>query len=197
MARKRTVTEQMELLSDKEILIAFCSGLTDGKSRKAYLLLKQEFDVDRSKGVWLNGYGHMADCGLVRMTSKQYHRLLAECSEYKIKWMVGRLHEYLDYIQEQAKNGCAKSKRQFKLYRDSSCYPKLTGNGWVHQEYLKYGSPPPDEPKGIDFFSISNEKMAMEYIESLPLQMGMDSPELEFLASRYSSVREYLIKRGT
>jgi hypothetical protein len=179
-------------LSNKDILIAYCSTLSDERARRAFKMLREEFEIDRTKTIRLNVKGNVDDSGLIRMTRRQYNKMVRECGEYKFHWLVECLHNYITHLKEQADLGDARAKRMFKLYTQSSCYPRLM-KGWVMERYNRDATPPL-ENIGIDFFSIDSGDKAIEYIKSMPLELIASSPELEFLATKYPKVVKYMEK---
>ena len=187
MARRKSQID-ISKLSDKEILIAFCNNLGDASCKKAYKLLMQEFNIDRSRLIRLNKNGVIDDGGLLRIKSKQYDKMLNECSEYKYKWLIGCLYEYVEYLKEKAELGDLQAKQKLKTYTNNSCYPNLM-SGWVMDKYKMYGArnePPREKRMSLD--SVRTLDDAIKYINSIPQELLMESPELEYLASKYPEI---------
>jgi hypothetical protein len=95
----------------------------------------------------------------------------------------------MQYLQQQAELGDIRCKRQLKIYKTTTAYPKLM-KGWVMDRYNQYGTPPPDQKScgRIDFYSIDTLKGAREYIRSIPYDLLVNSPELEFLINKYPEI---------
>jgi len=195
MVKKDTISiTHHSVLSAQDVLIAYCSTLSEERAKRAYKMLREEFEVDRSKMVRLNKYGNVDDSGLIRMTTRQYNKMLKECGEYKFHWLVDCVYGYVEFVKGQADAGDARAKKQYKLYTTVSCYPKLM-KGWVMDRYKRDATPPPESMRAgsIDFYSIDCERKALEYISSLPQDLLVDSsPEIEFLSTRYPKVLEYI-----
>lgn len=180
------------LLSNKDVLIAYCSTLSEDKCKRAYKLLNDEFNIDRSKTIRLNANCVQDDIGLLRMTTKQFNKALTSLGEYKLKWCISCIYEYLDYLKQQIELGNVRAKRQYKLYTTESIYPQLM-TGWVQERYSKEARPPVNLNAGnLDFYCIKTENDALEYIKNMPIELVEDSPEIDFLTAKYPKVLQYI-----
>lgn len=195
MARRKKdeFKEQFDTtLTNKEVLIAYCSTLSDDKCKRAYRLLRDEFNVDTSKVIRLNEFGVQDDRGLLRIKRKQLDKALTSLGEYKFKWCIGCIYGYLDYLKEQVELGNPKSKRQYRIYTTESIYPQLM-SGWVQNRYAKEAHPPIGIDSGyIDFYTIKTESDALEYVQNMPIELLEDSPEIDFLTTKFPKVLEYI-----
>lgn len=195
MAKKKQQPNTFEsYLTSKDVLIAYCSTLSEERCKKAYILLKDEFEIDRTKYIRLNSNCVQDDSGLLRIKKSQFDRILKEYGEYKLHWLIKYMYSYLDYLQSQIEIGDLRAKRQFNRYTKNSIYQYLK-KGWLIDKYMQEARPPLTviSPNTTDFYSISNEKDAIKYIQQLPPElMDVSSPEVEFLSTKYPGVLAYI-----
>lgn len=180
------------VLSDKEILIAYCSTLSDKRCKKAYEILKSEFNVDRSKTIRLNRHGVQDDTGLLRLSTLEYEKILASMEEYKFHWLIACIYDYLDYLQKQMDEGDRKARAQFNAYTRSSIYAKLR-RGWAVNKFNTEAQIPQSASrKVLSIDDIEYEYQALEYIQQIPRELLQDSSDVEYLATKYPKVLQYV-----
>ena len=186
MAKKKQSVE----LNPSEVLSNYISTLSESKCKEAYQLLRERFDIVRPRIVRLNAEGQQDKNGRVRLRTGELEKLVQTTSEYKFHWLINKLHTYLDKLAEKAESE-APYKRKLKEYDKISHYYKLT-KGWVAQAYLNEANPPKylREPDVPDFYSIQNETQAKKYIDSLPPELRINNPEIEWLVGQYPSLME-------
>ena len=178
---------------DKDILIAYCEGLTVKQAKKAYLLLREEFSPDRSKYLRFNKLGKQDKDGLVKLKKVQLTRLLKKYPIDMVEWMIGKLHDYIEYLHAH-RDESQDMRTKYRRYRDCNHY-QVMANGWVKEEYLRT-HPEPTRPEGwIDFFKIRTSDEALAYIEQEGVENLIDSPELEFLTCRFNRVADYIVQK--
>lgn len=187
--KQEVVEEYNSLLSDKDILIAYCSTLSEAKCKKAYKLLKFEFNDDKGKMIRLNEHAVQDDTGLLRLHKRQLDKALQEFGKDMFEWLIARMYNYVLWLQEKGEQGDVSRKSKFKAFTRESIYPRLHDN-WIIDEYLKQSG---DNYKPIDFYSIKTEEQALQYVKELPAYL-MDgcTTELEYLTAKYPKVLEYV-----
>ena len=178
-------------LSDKEILQAFVSTLSEKNCKEAYKLLKERYDKSKVRMLFLNRDGAVDNTnGLVRLRPKEFETLLATMGEYQFHWKVARLYDWLAELRERAKIE-APAKKMWKQYSKISHMYRLQ-KGWVDDVYKLEANPPPSCREEIDFYSITSEEEALIYLETLPKHLRVGSPEVEFIILRSPKLREVL-----
>lgn len=178
-------------LSDKEILQAFVSTLSEKNCKEAYKLLRERYDKSKVRMLLLNRDGVVDPInGLVRLRPKEMERLLATEGEYQFHWKVMRLYDWLAELQERAKIEVT-ARRMWKQYSKISHAYRLQ-KGWVDDAYRREANPPPSCREEIDFYSITSEEEALRYIETIPDSLKIGSPEIEYLVLRWPKLREAL-----
>ena len=177
---RKTTTKGMD---NRSILQAYIQTLSDKKCKEAYQILRERYDITRPKIIRLNAEAKPDGSGKVRLREKELERLLKTCGEYKFRWLVAKLHSYLDSLEERGE--CeAECKRRLKKYGTISHYHKLS-KGWVAEAYAKEVVPTRRDKEFVDFYSISNEEEAFIYVNQLPPSLRINSPEVEYLMTRY------------
>ena len=178
-------------LSDKEILQAFVSTLSEKNCKEAYKLLRERYDKSKVRMLLLNRDGVVDPInGLVRLRPKEMERLLATEGEYQFHWKVMKLYDWLAELQERAKIETT-ARRMWKQYSKISHAYRLQ-KGWVDDAYRREANPPPSCREEIDFYSITSEEEALRYIETIPDSLKIGSPEIEYLVLRWPKLREAL-----
>ena len=181
MARKK---KSESGLTYQEILTSYILTLSENKCQEAYQLLRERFDVSRPRMVRLNKDGVVDTSGLVRLRPGELDKLMKTCGEYKFIWLINKLHTYLEELKERGEAE-PDARRRFKQYQKISHYYKLT-KGWVAIRYNAEGIQAPATSKTTrDFYSICSMEEAQEYIDSLPPELRVDNPEIDWLVSVY------------
>lgn len=175
-------------LSDKEILQAFVSTLSEKNCKEAYRLLRERYDKSKVRMLCLNRDGVVDQAnGLVRLRPKEFETLLATMGEYQFHWKIAKLYDWLYQLQDRAKIE-APAKKMWKQYSKISHMYRLQ-KGWVDEAYKREANPPPECREEIDFYSISSEEEALRYLQTLPERLRIGSPEVEFLLLRYPKLK--------
>ena len=178
-------------LTAKEILQAFVSTLSEKNCKEAYRLLRERYDKSKVRMLLLNREGIPDDVhGLVRLRPKELETLLATEGEYKFHWKVTKLYDWLAELSERAKIE-APARRMWRQYTKISHFYRIQ-KGWVDEAYKREATPPPDALDTIDFYEINSEEEALRYIQTIPPNVRVGSPEIEFLVLRYPKLKEAL-----
>lgn len=178
------------ILSTKELLIGYVSTLSDDKCKRAYKLLTAEFDIDTSKFIRYNENMEQDLDGLVRLKKSQMTRLMKTQGEFKLKWMVKVLHNWIYELKARSLNGDIEARKKFRNY-DTSCYDKLM-RGWLQEKFARECKEVPSFKPAKEFYELTTEAEALQYAKDIPLDFAIDSPELTFLASKFNSVNKYI-----
>lgn len=187
--KQEVVEEYNSLLSDKDILIAYCSTLSEAKCKKAYKLLKFEFNEDKGKMIRLNEHAVQDDTGLLRIHRRQLEACLKEFGKEMFQWLIKKTYERVEWHRQQAELGRVASKASYKELTTKSINPYIHGVKIINEYYKQSG----DNYKPIDFYSIKTEEQALQYVKELPAYL-MDgcTTELEYLTAKYPKVLEYV-----
>lgn len=177
-----------EKLKPQEVLIAYCSTLSDKKAKEAYQILLERFEVHRARVLTFHRNGQ--ECpppnGKIRLTPSQYETILSTYGEQGFHELCEILYDYIVYLEERAESEVI-ARRRLKEYQKISHYYKLT-KGWVAQRYEEAH---PNtivnlENKPLNFFDISTKAQAIEYIKSIPNELRLDNKEIAYLIMEYN-----------
>ena len=150
-------------------------------------MLRERFDISRPRILRVTSDGTVDSNGLVRLRPVELDKLLKTCGEYKFRWLINKLHTYLEELKERGEVE-PDAKRRFKQYQKISHYYKLT-KGWVAIRYNAEGIQAPTTKKtSKDFYSINSMEDAQEYIDTLPPELRIDNPEIDWLISVYPTL---------
>lgn len=150
-------------------------------------MLRERFDVKRPKVLRLNADGEVDNNGLVRLRAGELEKLIQTSGEYKFRWLINKLHKYLEDLKERSESE-PDARRRFRQYQKISHYYKLT-KGWVAIRYNAEGIQSPSAKKVTkDFYSINSMEEAQEYINSLPPELRIDNPEIDWLVGVYPTL---------
>lgn len=189
--KKEVADNYNSLLSDKDILLAYCSTLSEARCRRAYQLLKLEFNTDNTRMIKLNKHGVQDDRGLLRMHTKQFDKCLEEFGKDMFNWLIERMYRYVENLTTRAERGETRAKSKLKEYTLQSIYPHLHDN-WILDEYYK-ALGEQEQANRIDFYSIKTEEDALKYVQDIPPEyLDGYTGELEHLTARYPKVLEYI-----
>lgn len=172
-------------LSDKEILIAFCSTLSDKNSKIAYQILTERFDIHRAKHLLFNRNGVQVNApeGKIRLTSNQYKMVLEELGEQIFHRACELLYDYICNLEERVSYGDIVAKQRLKEYNKITHYYRIM-RGWVAQK-LEQEFPQRYNDRTLKFEEVSNKKQAMDYINSIPKEYRLNNNEIVFLVTKY------------
>lgn len=183
MAKKKSTSG----LTYQEILTSYILTLSESKCQEAYQMLRERFDVKRPKVLRLNADGEVDNNGLVRLRAGELEKLIQTSGEYKFRWLINKLHKYLEDLKERSESE-PDARRRFRQYQKISHYYKLT-KGWVAIRYNAEGIQSPSAKKVTkDFYSINSMEEAQEYINSLPPELRVDNPEIDWLVGVYPTL---------
>lgn len=171
----------------QEILIAYCSTLSDKKAKEAYQILLERFEIHRARCLTFDRYGK--ECppplGKIRLTPNQFEKVLATYGEIGFHSLCEILYDYIVRLEEQALYEVT-ARRQLKKYQTISHFYKLT-SGWVAQRYAEAHPEVViiNEKKPLRYELISNKAQAIEWIKSIPIELRFNTPEIANLIMEY------------
>lgn len=177
--------------TNKEILIGYISTLTDNQSKEAYQILLERFNPKRARIIKFTREGIQATNGKVRLTPKEYERIIAQCGEIYFHRAVEVLYDYIVHLEERSV--CESLTRQrLREYNKISHYYKLT-KGWVAEKVtqeMNINSQPTSNPynESLNFYDIETLEQAKEYIKSIPIELRPDNPEIEYLTVKFPTL---------
>lgn len=188
----------MEKLTNKEILISYCSTLSENKCKIAYQALQERFEITRKKNMLFNreGVEALAPEGKIRLTPNQFKMILEVYGEQGFHRLCELLYDYIVNLEERAPFETV-AKQRLKNYNSISHYYKLT-RGWVAERYEqecqrdnKYSAVATmDENKFLNFEDIKSKLDAITYIKSIPSHLRYDNVEISYLYNEYGLVDE-------
>lgn len=175
-------------LTAKETLIAYVSTLSEKNAMEAYQILLERFDIHRARCLKFNRQGIQDVNGKVRLTSKEYQRILEELGDLYFHRTVEILYDYIVYLEEKAPYELV-ARQRLKEYNKISHYYRLT-KGWVAKRFEEENPQATTSPanKTLCFQDISNEEQAQRYINELPSPLRINNPEVEFLLVQYPNL---------
>lgn len=175
--------------TDKEILIAYCSTLSEKQAKIAYQLLTERFEIHRKKYLLFNREGQEAKApeGKIRLRPYQLERILNSYGEQGLHILIEILYDYIDYLENNWE--CvANGKRKLRDLQTISHYNILT-KGWVaekfHRLYPNYSIYEEQEDDMIDFFKIENKSQAIKFIQQTPIELRYDNDDIVYLYNKY------------
>ena len=151
----------------KEMLMCLVNTLTEKTAKQYYLMIKE---LDEDKGKWwmfdVHGVHNEAE-GNVKLTPKQFNKLVFMWGEDKARKCISILSKYL-------------SDKQPKC--TSSHYTML--NGWVEQLYHKQQLQKKQQTT-IPFNEIRTIGQAKFYVSKIPLNLRYSDTYVEFLVNKF------------
>lgn len=177
-------------LTNKETLIGYAGTLTEVQAKEAYQILLERFSCKRARIIKFNREGIQDPIvGKVRLTPREYERLIEEAGDLYFHRVVEILYDYIIYLEERAPYE-ATTRRRLNEYKKISHYHKLT-KGWVAQRYeeelnnnnSKGNSNPYSET--LNVYDINSEEQAQRYINELPVELRINNPDIDFLIMKY------------
>lgn len=172
--------------TSKEILIAFCSTLSEKNSKLAYQILTERFDVHRAKHILFNREGVQSPSpqGKVRLTPNQYKMVLEELGEILFHRACELIYDYICRLEERASYNDIIGKQRLKEYQKKTHY-YIIMRGWVAERLEQEFPQTYDTNKTLAFQDIENKKQAIEYIKQIPNDCRFDNQEIIFLVTQY------------
>lgn len=177
--------------TNKEILIGYITTLTDNQSKEAYQILLERFNPKRARIIKFTREGIQATNGKVRLTPREYERIIEQCGEIYFHRAVEVLYDYIVHLEERSV--CESLTRQrLREYNKISHYYKLT-KGWVAEritQEMNINSQPTSNPynESLNFYDIETLEQAKEYIKSIPIELRPDNPEIEYLTVKFPTL---------
>lgn len=177
-----------EKITPQEILIAYCSTLSDKRAKEAYQILLERFEIHKARCLTFDRYGK--ECpppqGKIRLTPSQLEKILNEYGEIGFHSLCEILYDYIVNLEERAPYEVI-ARRRLKEYQKISHFYKLT-NGWVAE---KYAQAHPEvatinEKEPLRYELISNKAQAIEWIKSIPSELRFNTPEIPSLIMQYN-----------
>lgn len=190
MGKKKQLKLDIPKLTAKETLIGYASTLNEGQAKEAYQMLLERFSSKRARVIKFNRNGIQDINGKVRLTPREYERLVEERGELYFHRVVEILYDYICYLEDRAESETP-ARRRLKEYQKISHYYKLT-KGWVAERYQeelnkqnqsKIASKSYNE--SLSVWDIETLEQAQKFIDELPNELKINNPELEYLMVRF------------
>lgn len=179
-------------LTSKETLLGYVGTLTETQAKEAYQILLERFSCKRARVIKFNREGIQDKDGKIRLTPREYERVLEEQGEVYFHRAVEMLFDYLASLEERAE--CDSQLRQrLRYYNRISHYQKIT-KGWVAQriseEDIKSGAGTKPANKILNVYDIETLDEAIQYINELPNSLRINNPDIEYLMLRFPQLME-------
>lgn len=180
---KKQLKLDIQKLTAQEVLRGYIGTLTEKQSKEAYQLLLERFSPKRARVIKFDRNGTQSITGKVRLTPREYERLIEERGELYFHRVVEILYDYICYLEERAEAE-APIKKRLREYRRISHYYKLT-KGWVFEKYnLEFGQQS-NYDESLCVWDIETLAQAQKYYDSIPAALRINNPEIEYLTSRF------------
>lgn len=184
---------QLPKLTPQETLIGYVSTLNDKQCKEAYEMLLERFSCKRARIIKFDRTGMQNINGKIRLTPREYERIIEELGELYFHRACEILDDYLTYLEERAQSE-APIRRRLNEYKKISHFYKIT-KGWVAERISEENN-----SKGIsnpsietlNFYDINTLEQAQRYIDELPSNLRFNNPEVEYLVTQFPQ----LIIRG-
>lgn len=190
MGKRKQLKLDIPKLTAKETLIGYASTLNEGQAKEAYQILLERFSSKRARVIKLNRNGIQDINGKVRLTPREYERLVEERGELYFHRVVEILYDYICYLEDRAESETP-ARRRLKEYQKISHYYKLT-KGWVaerYQEELNKNNQSKIASKSynesLSVWDIETLEQAQKFIDELPSELKINNPEVEYLIVRF------------
>lgn len=183
---------KVEKLSAKETLLGYVGTLTEVQSKEAYQILLERFSCKRARVIKFNREGVQDITGKIRLTPREYERILEEQGELYFHRAVELLFDYIVSLEERAE--CDSQLRQrLRYYNRISHYQKIT-KGWVAQRLseqdIKSGAGTKPANEILNVYDIETLEQARQYLNELPNQLRINNPDIEFLEMKFPQLME-------
>lgn len=190
MGKRKQLKLDIPKLTAKETLIGYVSTLNEGQAKEAYQMLLERFSSKRARVIKFNRNGIQDVNGKVRLTPREYERLVEERGELYFHRVVEILYDYICYLEDRAESETP-ARRRLKEYQKISHYYKLT-KGWVaerYQEELNRNNQSKIASKSynesLSVWDIETLEQAQRYYNELPSELRINNPEVEYLVTRF------------
>lgn len=192
MVKKKQLKLDIPKLTAKETLIGYAGTLTEKQAKEAYQMLLERFSSKRARVIKFNrnGVQDVSSNGKIRLTPREYERLVEERGELYFHRVVEILYDYICYLEDRAESETP-ARRRLKEYQKISHYYKLT-KGWVAERYQeelnkqnqsKIASKSYNE--SLSVWDIETLEQAQRFIDELPSELKINNPEVEYLMVRF------------
>lgn len=190
MGKRKQLKLDIPKLTAKETLIGYVGTLNEGQAKEAYQMLLERFSSKRARVIKFNRNGIQDTNGKVRLTPREYERLVEERGELYFHRVVEILYDYICYLEDRAESETP-ARRRLKEYQKISHYYKLT-KGWVaerYQEELNKNNQSKIASKSynesLSVWDIETLEQAQKFIDELPNELKINNPEVEYLIVRF------------
>ena len=190
MVKKKQLKLDIPKLTAKETLIGYASTLTEKQAKEAYQMLLERFSSKRARVIKFNRNGIQDTYynGKVRLTPREYERLIEEKGEFYFHRAVEILYDYICYLEDRAESEIT-ARRRLKEYQRISHYYKLT-KGWVAERYNQEHNIQPEVTstpynESLSVWDIETLEQAQRFIDELPSELKINNPEVEYLIVRF------------
>lgn len=187
--------KNVQALTNKEILIGYCTTLSEKSAGQAYKVLEEFFGTRKKDVIKFNADGTEDKQGYVRLRHRDVRAILENLGEDYFKLACNLMHNYMAYVKEQAVYNSTK-RAKFRELSTSTHYLILT-KGWVAQKIEEegllqttqklYNSP-------VDFFNINTIDEALTYINGLPSELRLNNPEINYLLLKFPQIMYDTVK---
>lgn len=189
MVKKKQLKLDIPKLTAKETLIGYAGTLTEKQAKEAYQMLLERFSSKRARVIKLNRNGVQDPIGgKVRLTPREYERLIEEKGELYFHRVIEILYDYICYLEDRAESEVT-TRRRLKEYQRISHYYKLT-KGWVAERYnqehnIQSEATSTPYNKSLSVWDIETLEQAQTFYNELPNELKINNPEVEYLATRF------------
>lgn len=189
MGKKKQPKPDIPKLTAKETLIGYAGTLTEKQAKEAYQMLLERFSSKRARVIKFNRNGVQDSInGKVRLTPREYERLIEERGELYFHRVVEIIYDYICYLEDRAESEVT-TRRRLKEYQRISHYYKLT-KGWVAEKYnqehnIQTGATSKAYNKSLSVWDIETLEQAQTFYNELPSELKINNPEVEYLATRF------------
>lgn len=195
MGKKKQLKLDIPKLTAKETLIGYVGTLTEKQAKEAYQMLLERFSSKRARIIKFNRNG-VQDTGIngkVRLTPREYERLIEERGELYFHRVVEILYDYICYLEDRGESE-APIRRRLKEYQRISHYYKLT-KGWVAERYQEELNQVNQSKvassaynNSLSVWDIETLEQAQKFIDELPSELKINNPEVEYLMARFPNL---------
>lgn len=175
-------------LTNKETLIGYVGTLNEAQAKEAYQILLERFSCKRARVIKFNRNGIQDTSGRVRLTPREYERLIEEYGELYFHRVVEILDDYIAYLEERGESE-AHIKRRLREYQRISHYYKLT-KGWVAERYKQEHNINSEAisnryNNSLSVWDIETLEQAREYLNKIPSALRINNPEIDYLYQKF------------
>lgn len=190
MVKKRQLKLDIPKLTAKETLIGYAGTLTEKQAKEAYQMLLERFSSKRARVIKFNrnGVQDTSTNGKVRLTPREYERLIEEKGEFYFHRVIEILYDYICHLEDRAGSEIT-ARRRLKEYQRISHYYKLT-KGWVAERYNQEHNIQTEATstlynKSLSVWDIETLEQAQTFYNELPNELKINNPEIEYLVTRF------------